>query len=85
MAGRLTASILEYCDNARTAVQDNTIATASGIDHVRPPAQPVMAKQRAQNELHIQHEDREQGQGEKTRTLFIEFHSRNFFHPPACR
>ena len=57
------------------------MATSRRIQHVRPPAQAVMAKHRAQNQLNIQHEDREQSQGKQAGTALVEFDPRNFFHP----
>ena len=70
-------------DRARTAVQASTNGDDHGIDHVRPPAHAVMAEHRSQNQLHIQHEDRKQGQREQTGAPRVEFHSRDFFDPAA--
>ena len=58
MAGRLTASILEYCDKARIDRPRQHNGHNPSIHYVRPPTQAVMAKHRAQNQLHIQHENR---------------------------
>ena len=44
-----------------------------------------MAKHRAQNQLNVEHEDREQSQGEQAGAALIDLDLRNFFHPVLRR
>ncbi len=66
---------------ARTAVQERTMATTAGVDDVRPPTQAVMAKHGAQDQLHVEHENRENGQREKRGAALVEFGAGMHFHP----
>ena len=50
---------------------------------MRPPTHSVMSKHRAQNQLSVEHEDRQQREREEAGTAAVKFDLRNFFDPPA--
>ena len=52
-----------------------------GMDHVRPPTQPVVTEHRPQDQLNVEHENRKQRQGEQAGTPLVEFDSRLLFNP----
>ena len=51
------------------------------VNHVRPPTQAMVTKHRAQNQLHVKHENREQRQGEQAWAPLVEFHARLLLQP----
>src|SRR5579863_1106398 len=55
------------------------------MHHVRPPAKPVVAEHRSQNQLHVEHKNREQAKGKQTGPPLVELHARLFLYPFPAR
>src|SRR5690242_12640869 len=53
------------------------------MDNMRPPAQPFVTEHRAQKQLNIKNENREQSQSEQAGAASIKFDARLLFHPAA--
>src|SRR5208282_4436526 len=54
------------------------------VDDVRPPAQAMVAEHGSEDQLYIEHKNRQQGQSEKSGAALVEFGARLVCDTAAC-